>query len=101
MNTVLLLAAIIAVTASSTLLALSQPRHWQTVTGLASPPPRTAQRYGWALLGTSMVLVILRDGASFGALSWPMIAGLGAVITAGTLTWMPSWTEPLARWCDR
>lgn len=101
MSALLLMAAILAVTAGCTLLALSQPRHWQDVMGSPSPPPRASRRWGWALLATSIVLVILRDGASFGALTWPMIAGLGAAITAGMLTYAPILIKPIARWCNR
>lgn len=101
MNTALLIGAILAATLGSAMLALSQQRHWKAVTGLTTPAGKLPRRLGWLLLAASLVLVILRDGASFGVLFWPMLVGLGALLTAAALTWAPGWMKPLASWCVR
>jgi hypothetical protein len=97
MSMVLLLAAFLAAVLGSALLALSQPRHWQSVTSTTARPAKAAHRLGCGLVFTSLLLTILRDGASFGGLSWPMLIGFSAVITALLLTFAPNTLRPLAQ----
>ncbi|MCU0760085.1 MAG: DUF3325 domain-containing protein [Steroidobacteraceae bacterium] len=101
MSAALLVGAMLAVTLGTALLALSQQRHWNAVMGTGSKPGNLPQRLGWLLISVSLVLTILRDGGSFGALSWPLQAGFGALLTSGALTWMPGVMKPLARWFGR
>lgn len=98
MSAVLLSAALLAAVLGSVMLALSQRRHWQAVTGSPLSAGRPPRRLGSLLLAASFVLTILRDGASFGALSWPMLAGFSALFTAMLLAWAPQALRPLAHW---
>ncbi len=101
MSVVLLVGALLAATFGSALLALSQQRHWHAVMGTSAPPGGLPRRLGWLLIAASLVLVLLRDGASFGALFWPLLIGLGAMLTAAALTWAPGAMKPLAKWFVR
>ena len=81
------------------LLALAQARPWQRV-GQAAPPTgirRLALRtLGGLALVLSLVLCLVRDGPSFGALLWATMISLAAIAVAFTLTWRPSLLRPLA-----
>lgn len=98
MNFVLLSAALLSAVLGSVMLALSQRRHWQAVTGSPLSAGRPMRRLGSLLLAASFVLTILRDGASFGALAWPMLVGFSALIVAMLLAWVPQALRPLANW---
>ncbi|MBA4766355.1 MAG: DUF3325 domain-containing protein [Porphyrobacter sp.] len=93
----MLIAAAVTSVLGSAILALSQPRHWQAVTGTMSAPRRSTGRIGWCLIAASLMLVILRDGFSFGTLFWPLVVGFGSLLTGIALTWMPTLMKPLAR----
>jgi hypothetical protein len=97
MTIVLAIAALLAVTGGCLLLALSQPRHWQAVTHTASRAPRSVRPAGWCLIGVSLILVIMRDGLGFGALSWPLLTSVGALITAAILSVKPAMLAPIAK----
>jgi uncharacterized membrane protein len=89
--------ALVSACAGCALLALSQARHWQAVTASPSPPPRALRRVGWSLVLASLMLCILRDGASFAALLWPLLMMAGALIAALLLAWWPAALRPLCR----
>lgn len=97
MSAALLISALLAAFLGSASLALSQRKHWQVVTSSSSTPGQAPRRAGWSLLGASFLLTILRDGASFGALFWPMLLGLSVMVTALLMTWAPQALRPLAR----
>lgn len=98
MSAVLFAAALLAAVLGSAMLALSQRRHWQAVTDRPSSTGRPPRWLGWNLLAASFLLTIARDGPSFGALSWPMLVGFSASITAMLLAWTPQVLRPLANW---
>lgn len=97
MTLALMILALVSACAGCALLGLSQARHWQAVTASPSPPPRTLRRVGWGLLLASLMFCILRDGASFAALLWPLLIMAGALIAALLLTWWPAALRPLCR----
>lgn len=82
------------------LLALTQARPWRRL-GQAAPPTgirRLALRTlgGLALL-LSLVLCLVRDGPSFGALLWATAISIAAAAVAFTLTWRSSLLRPLVK----
>lgn len=82
------------------LLALSQDRHWHEAGGQRQCPPRMRRMLrpaGYALLIVALVLALMRDGASFGALLWATTISAGAFAVVCTLTWRPRWLRPLVR----
>jgi hypothetical protein len=97
MSALLLLAALLAALLASALLALSQRKHWQALTGGPSCPGPAPRRLGWWLIATSLAVTLLRDGASFGALAWPMLLGCSGLMTAMVLAFAPHALRPLAR----
>lgn len=97
MSMLLLLVAVLAALFGCALLALSQPRHWQAMTHTRSEPGSTPQRLGVLLLTASIVLTILRDGASFAALFSPVLIGSAALVTAMVLTWCPRVLRPITK----
>lgn len=99
MSMVLLIAAGLAGLGGCLALALSQHRHWQAAMRSGSLPPRWARRLGWSLIAASLGLLIMRDGASFAMLFWPLLIGAGALLTAGLLSWKPTLLSPLSKWC--
>lgn len=94
----LLLVAIFSVAyLGFTLLALSQVRHWRIVFDKALPTQRevlTLHGLGILMLSISLVLSIVRDGASFGSLLWITVISMAALSVAFTLTWRPRWLRP-------
>jgi hypothetical protein len=97
MTTVIAIATLVAATNGCLLLALSQRRHWLAVTQTASQAPRLVRPAGWGLIGISLVLVVMCDGISFGALFWPLITGVGALITAALLSLRPAFLATVAK----
>ena len=100
MASVLLLIALFLVTyLGFALLAMSQARPWQRVSRV--PPPTDVQRLALRTLGglallLSLVLCLVRDGPSFGALLWATAISLAATAVVFTLTWRPALLHPLA-----
>lgn len=81
------------------LLAMSQKRPWQQVSQV--PPPTSIRRLTLRTLGglallSALVLCVVRDGPSFGALLWATAISLAAAAVAFTLTWRPALLHPLA-----
>ena len=81
------------------LLALTQARPWQRVSRV--PPPTSIRRLALRTLGglallLSLVLCLVRDGPSFGALLWATAISLAATAVVFTLTWRPALLHPLA-----
>lgn len=99
MSATLLVGAVLAAFLGSALLALSQKRHWLAVTGALLRTNWPMRSLGWVMISTSLVLAVLRDGPSFAILFWPMLVGLGAMVTSAILTWMPSALKPVMKWC--
>jgi hypothetical protein len=63
-------------------LAFSQKRHWHELTGARSCPARVTyglRAAGYFLITISLVLAVLRDGPSFGALLWGTMISFGAI----------------------
>ncbi len=96
----LMILALVSSFGGCALLALSQARHWQIVTRSPGMPPHTLRVAGRSLLLASLVICILRDGLSFAALLWPMLAMAGALGVTALLTWRPNTLRRLAQlWC--
>ena len=95
----LLVGIVIAAYLGFALLALTQARPWQQV-GQAAPPTGIRQlalrALGGLALLLSLVLCLVRDGPSFGALLWATAISLAAAAVAVTLTWHPALLRPLA-----
>ena len=71
------------------LLAMSQRRLWQRVSEV--PPPTGVRRLTLRTLGSlalllSLILCLVRDGPSFGALLWATAISITAAAVAFTLT---------------
>ena len=82
------------------LLALSQARPWQRVS--QARPPTDIRRLALRALGglalvLSLVLCLVRDGPSFGALLWATAISIAAAAVAFTLTWRSSLLRPLVK----
>ncbi len=97
MSLVLIVLAAASAFMGCALLALSQPRHWQAVTGALSLPPRRLRRAGWGLILASLAACAFRDGASLAALLWPLLLMAGALGVAWLLAWRPAAFRGLAR----
>jgi len=99
-ESLLLLGVFAAAYAGFALLALSQGRHWGAVAGTA-PLCRVQiillRAIGGAMIALSLVLALMRDGASFGSLLWATAISLAALAVAFTLAWRPGFLRPLAR----
>ncbi|MEO0566537.1 MAG: DUF3325 domain-containing protein [Pseudomonadota bacterium] len=95
---VLLIFAFLSALLGCVLLAVTQIRHWKTLFGPRAEPGhvRVARTMGWSLIAMSLVLCVLRDGASFGALLWPLTLAVAAFCTAMMLAYRPQWLKPLA-----
>ena len=81
------------------LLALSQGRHWRSVTGTTTRTALEAfvlRALAGLALATSLAIALLRDGPSFGALLWATVLSTAAIAVAFTLAWRPLWLRPLA-----
>lgn len=96
MNLLLLIIACVAAFLGWACLALSQERHWQAVTSISSPPNVSLRRVGSFLIMLSGLLVLARDGLSFGVLFWPLLLGATALFLPAILAWRPSLLRPLA-----
>ena len=95
----LLIGAVGAAYLGFALLALSQDKHWRSVTSaVACTPVRAAvlRALGGLMLAAALSLALLRDGPSFGALLWVTVLSAAAVAVAFTLAWRPTWLQPLA-----
>lgn len=80
------------------LLALSQPRHWRRVVGslpLAGGRIIVMRLAGGVLILGSLILALLRDGPSFGALLWATLISLAAFTVSLTVSLRPRWLRPL------
>lgn len=100
MSAVLLAALLASTYLGFALLALSQDRHWHHLGGARHCPAgatRILRPCGYGLLAVSLIVALLRDGASFGTLVWVTTLTIGAFAVASTLTWRPHWLRPLAR----
>lgn len=97
LNISLLFGAIALGLIGAALLALSQDKHWRVVTGSAPKSSRRlARQIGWGIAILILPLCIARDGASFGALLWPLILQLSAVGIAIIIATNPAWLKPLS-----
>ena len=98
-GSLLLVGIMTAAYLSFALLALTQARPWQRL-GQAAPPTNirrlVLRALGGLALGLSLVLCLVRDGPSFGALLWATAISIAAAAVAFTLTWCPALLRPLA-----
>lgn len=87
------LAAFVLTVAGFAALALSMLKHHRDLIGGAlSARRRLGYRIaGWALLSTSLVLVLISEGASIGIALWFGLATMAALIVALLLTYRDSW----------
>ncbi len=93
MHEVLLLGVLGCAYGGFALLALSQARHWRSVTSKPYPAPGgilLLRVGGYDFIGNSLVLALLRDGSSFGGLLWATSISLAALAVALTLAGMPA-----------
>lgn len=93
----LLLSAALLCVLGCTLLALSQARNWRKVLSDRNGNPPNTAWLGWTLVLTALVPCVMRDGASFAALLWPLVFAAGAMATAMTLTYRPGWYRTAIR----
>ena len=79
-------------------LALSQDKHWRTVTSAkGSAPSKTLVRSsGWTLVFIALVPCIIRDGGAFAALLWPLLLTVCAFSIAMLIAYRPQWLKPIA-----
>ena len=78
-------------------LALSQARHWRAVAG-TRPRWRGRQRrvIGAGLLALALAPCLLRDDASFAALTWLLLLSVAAMVLALVLAYRPRLLRLLA-----
>lgn len=93
----LICAAVVSTWVGMALLAMSQPRHWQAVTGRCAAPARWMLGVAWLMLICSLLLTLQAQGPAFGVLLWPMFLGLAASAVALMLAWRPDWLRWVAR----
>lgn len=80
-------------------LALSQERNWRNVCNGAKPSETEIGISRWCgslLLMLALVFCVVRDGASFAALIWPLLLAAGAFVTAMSLAYKSDLLSPLA-----
>lgn len=72
-------------------LALSQPRNRRRVFGhgAGEAAPDWLRPSGWSLLGLSLLICLMSEGISFGAVLWPMTFAVSSLLTAGILAIIP------------
>lgn len=81
-------------------LALAMPRHWAQAGGRrvdAVSHRRRLRACGFALLGIAYLLLVYRDGPSFGSVLWVVLLSGAAIAVALTLAWRPQVLWPV-RW---
>ncbi|MEM9618390.1 MAG: DUF3325 family protein [Pseudomonadota bacterium] len=74
-------------------LALSQEKHWRRIISAAQSGAKAKiclKCAGWALVSFSLVFCVLRDGASFAVLLWPMLMAAAGMSAAMALALMPN-----------
>ena len=77
-------------------LALTQDRNWRRV-DTGGSPAGWARPTGWALVIAALAVCIIRDGPSFAALIWPMLAAGAALAVGMVLAYRPQWLSPLCQ----
>jgi hypothetical protein len=100
MNALILLSiAVVLTLLACASLALGLPRNWKLVTGeaLAEPVQTIVRRTGWTALFMALLTCVLRDGAGFAVLIWPLLFALAAFVTAMALSFRPVVLRSLAR----
>jgi hypothetical protein len=99
MLSILLLALMIFVQVTGlSLFALSQLRHWRTVSGSPSLSRRPAvlmRVTGFVLVSLSLPVALWRDGPSYGSLMWVCTLSASAMVVVVLLTWWPNWCHRL------
>lgn len=99
-NALSLLAIAALLFTSFALLALTQERHWETVSGSKAP----FVQYKWAQRAIFLIAIfcvlplnVALEGAGFGSLLWLLMVCASAGAVALTLTVCPAVLHPLAR----
>lgn len=98
MREILLLAAAFAAHLTGFgLLALSQPRHRESVGAIAAPGPVGARAAAALLILLALPACVTGSGAAFGAIAWMLLAMAAALAVTFILAWWPHRLLPLAR----
>lgn len=94
-GTVLILAIGLTSLAGCLALALSQPRNRRRVFGhgVAEAAPGWLRPSGWSLLGLSLLISLMSEGISFGAVIWPMALAASSLLAAAALAFIPERLE--------
>lgn len=92
----LLILAIVSAVASAVLLALSQERNWRIAYGAVAGRRTSMRRIGWALALLTLVLCIVRDGASFGTILGLFLLAAAFLVTTMMLAFRPRLLRPVA-----
>lgn len=79
-------------------LALSLSRNWLAVVGepLGAGGIAMLRRTAWFVLFAALLLCVIRDGAGFAALVWPLLFALSAFLVAITLAFKAALLRPVA-----
>ena len=96
MTTGLLILAVVSALASALLLALSQERNWRIAHGAVAGRRTRMRRIGWPLALLTLVLCIVRDGASFGTILGLFLLAAAFVAVTLLLAFRPRWLRPVA-----
>jgi len=75
------------------LLASSQKKHWQRITGRKGmpPSPRARRLFGGLFYLAALACALLRDGPSFGSILWVLTLSVSAFAVAMVLAGRPAW----------
>lgn len=98
-NIALIVTAFASAISGGACLALSQDRHWRSM-GLAPSvvaPTVKLRSIGSLFLVLCFVICVLRDGASFALILWPLTVGAAIISIGLVLTYKPATLGPLAR----
>lgn len=99
MPALLLIIAATCALIGCSLLALSLKRNWRLVSNsqISVRALKTVRLCGWAALCFSLIACVVKDGAGFAALSFPLLFALGSFLVAMMLSYRPSLFQPVIR----
>lgn len=105
-GTLLFALAVLSALLGCAFLALSQNRNWRDIVSCkpSERMTRLARMAGCTFVFASLVFCVIRDGASFAALLWPLLFATAAFTIAMTLAYQRGLMGPLAsalRWIAR
>lgn len=99
LETLFILAAAALLTLAFGLLALSQERHWENVTGTPGPTPARRRRHrglAVACISAALPLCLFAAGTGLSSLLWAFLCFAEAFAMTSTLTWWPRGLSLLA-----